>query len=215
MHHKSMHGQCGPAQNRRPIVCPVQNCAIDNYFVENQDYIHPTHTLIRNHHIMNNYHYFPNMASEANDFQTQDYAYPQGSSPDYNWMEFMSPQEMGQFGAGQPSGPGEQVAGVQSPMMPQGQMGGGQMPMMPQGQMGGGQMPMMPQGQMGGGQMPMMPQGQMGGGQMPMMPQGQMGGGQMPMMPYGKGPAPYGQTGKGKGKGQMGDYGGQMCPCPE
>ncbi|WP_406944038.1 CotD family spore coat protein [Halobacillus sp. SY10] len=201
MHQHSMQDSCGcgpmspmssPAGNRRPIVCPVQNCVVDNYFCENQDYIHPTHILVRNNHTLNNNHYFPYMVSEQNNFRTQDFAFPQGSSPDYNWMDYMNPQDMGQM----PSGQG------QMPMMNEedmeemeGMMGqGGQMPMMGQGQMpmmGDGQMPMMGQGQMpmmGDGQMPMMGQGQMpmmSDGQMPMMGQGQMpmmGQGQMPMM---------------------------------
>ncbi|MGP4075284.1 CotD family spore coat protein [Halobacillus sp. K22] len=151
MHHHSMQGQGAHSCNRRPIVCPVQQCVVDNYFVENQDYIHPTHILVQNHHLLNNFHYFPYMTSEANSFQTQDYSFPQGSSPDYNWMDYMS---QGQMGMGQD----------QMQMMAQDQMGMGQMPMMPQGQMGQGQMQMMPQGQMG-----------MGQGQMPMMPQGSMG----------------------------------------
>ncbi|KHE67521.1 CotD family spore coat protein [Halobacillus sp. BBL2006] len=171
MHHQSMPGQCHPPMNRRPIVCPMQHCVMDNYFVENQDIIHPTHLLVRNNHLLNNYNYFPLLVSEQNNFQTQEFNFPQGQSPDYNWMEFMSPQEMGQMPMG-----GE-MEGQQMPM--QGMMGEGEMPMMPQqGMMSGGQMPMSPQGMMGGGQMPMSPQGMMGGGQMPMMPQGQM-----PMMP--------------------------------
>ncbi|ELK45295.1 UNVERIFIED_CONTAM: CotD family spore coat protein [Halobacillus marinus] len=152
MHH-SMQGSCGcgpaaqPACNRRPIVCPVQQCVVDNHFVENQDYIHPTHVLVQNHHLLNNFHYFPYMVSEQNSFQTQEFAYPQGSSPDYNWMEYMN-QDMGQMPMG---GQG------QMPMMPQQMMGQeGQMPMM-------NQMPMMGQGQM--------PQQMMGQGQMPMMNQ--------------------------------------------
>ncbi|MGP4067852.1 CotD family spore coat protein [Halobacillus sp. B29] len=168
MHQHSMQGQGAQSCNRRPIVCPVQQCVVDNFFVENQDYIHPTHILVQNHHLLNNFHYFPYMTSEANSFQTQDYAFPQGSSPDYNWMDYMSQNQMGQG---------------QMPMMPQDQMGmgQGQMGMMPQDQMGQGQgqMPMMPQDQMGmgQGQMSMMPQGQMGmgQGQMQMMPQGPMG----------------------------------------
>ncbi|MGI8315320.1 CotD family spore coat protein [Halobacillus mangrovi] len=188
MHHQTMPGQCHAPINRRPIVCPMQHCVMDNYFVENQDIIHPTHLLVRNNHLLNNYNYFPLLVSEQNNFQTQEYNFPQGQSPDYNWMEFMSPQDMGQMpmmGEGDTEG--------QMPMMPQqGMMGEGQMPMMPQqGMMGEGQMPMMPQqGMMGGGQMPMMPQqGMMGGGQMPMMPQqGMMGQGQMPMMPQGQMP---------------------------
>ncbi|CDQ19542.1 CotD family spore coat protein [Halobacillus karajensis] len=179
MHQQSMHDSCGcgpmsPAGNRRPVVCPVQNCVVDNYFSENQDYIHPTHILVRNNHLLNNNHYFPYMVSEQNNYQTQDFAYPQGSSPDYNWMDYMNPQDMGQM-------PMEQG---QMPMMNEEDMAGnGQMPMMGQGQMpmmGQGQMPMMGQGQMpmmGQGQMPMMGQGQMpmmGQGQMPMMGQGQM-----------------------------------------
>ncbi|SFJ99492.1 Inner spore coat protein D [Halobacillus dabanensis] len=170
MHQQSMQGSCGcgpmsPAGNRRPVVCPVQNCVVDNYFCENQDYIHPTHILVRNNHMLNNNHYFPYMVSEQNNFQTQDFAFPQGSSPDYNWMDYMNPQEMGQS---------------QMPMMNdddmEGMMGQGQMPMMGQGQMpmmGQGQMPMMGQGQMpmmGQGQMPMM-----GQGQMPMMGPGSNG----------------------------------------
>ncbi|MBX0356260.1 spore coat protein [Halobacillus sp. Nhm2S1] len=198
MHQHSMQDSCGcgpmspmssPAGNRRPIVCPVQNCVVDNYFCENQDYIHPTHILVRNNHTLNNNHYFPYMVSEQNNFRTQDFAFPQGSSPDYNWMDYMNPQDMGQMPMDQGQG--------QMPMMNdedmeemEGMMGqGGQMPMMGNGQMPmmgqGGQMPMMGQGQMPmmgqGGQMPMM-----GNGQMPMMGQGgqmpMMGQGQMPMM---------------------------------
>ncbi|WLR46785.1 CotD family spore coat protein [Halobacillus litoralis] len=196
MHQQSMQDSCGcgpmspmsPAGNRRPIVCPVQHCVVDNYFCENQDYIHPTHILVRNNHTLNNNHYFPYMVSEQNNFRTQDFAFPQGSSPDYNWMDYMNPQDMGQMPMGQGQGQG------QMPMMNEedmedmeGMMGqGGQMPMMGQGQMPmmgqGGQMPMMGDGQMPmmgqGGQMPMMGQGQMPmmgqGGQMPMMGQGQM-----------------------------------------
>ncbi|GEN53957.1 CotD family spore coat protein [Halobacillus faecis] len=200
MHQHSMQDSCGcgpmspmssPAGNRRPIVCPVQNCVVDNYFCENQDYIHPTHILVRNNHTLNNNHYFPYMVSEQNNFRTQDFAFPQGSSPDYNWMDYMNPQDMGQMPMGQGQGQG------QMPMMNdedmeemEGMMGqGGQMPMM-----GNGQMPMMGQGgqmpMMGDGQMPMMGQGgqmpMMGNGQMPMMGQGgqmpMMGNGQMPMM---------------------------------
>ncbi|RWZ60306.1 hypothetical protein EQV77_03155 [Halobacillus fulvus] len=139
MHHH-MKGHCHSGCQRRPIVCPMQECVMDQYFVENQDYIHPTHILVQNHHLLNNYHYFPYLVSQANDFQTQDYAFPQGSSPDYDWMNYMEPQM-------NPQGMGPQG------MMPQGmspmQMGmapGAQAPMM-----GAGQMPMM-----GPGQMPMM-----------------------------------------------------------
>ncbi|MYL19382.1 hypothetical protein GLW04_05730 [Halobacillus litoralis] len=170
MHHHSMHDSCGcgpmsQCSNRCPIVCPVQHCVVDNFFCENQDYIHPTHILVRNNHLLNNNHYFPYMVSEQNNFQTQEFAYPQGSSPDYNWMENMNQQGAGAMGEMEEGG----MAGMN-----------GQMPMMDQGQMPGmnGQMPMMNQGQMPGmnGQMPMMNQGQMPGmnGQMPMMNQGQM-----------------------------------------
>ncbi|MGP4060043.1 CotD family spore coat protein [Halobacillus sp. H74] len=191
MHNHSMQGSCGcgpsgPASNRRPIVCPMQHCVLDNYFLENQDYIHPTHILVQNHHMLNNNHYFPYMVSEQNSFQTQDFAFPQGSSPDYNWMDYMNPQEMGQMPMGQGQGQG------QMPIMGQEDMGEmGQMPMMNQEGMDGmGQMPMMPGQMMGQGQMPM---GQ-GQGQMPMMAQGQMpmgqgqGQGQMPMMGQGQMP---------------------------
>jgi hypothetical protein len=187
-----MPGQCHSPTNRRPIICPMQHCVMDNYFVENQDIIHPTHLLVRNNHLLNNYNYFPLLVSEQNNFQTQEFNLPQGQSPEYNWMEFMSPQEMGQMPMGgemegQQMPMGSEAEGQQMPM--QGMMGEGEMPMMPQqGMMGGGQMPMSPQGMMGGGQMPMSPQGMMGGGQMPMSPQGMMGQGQMPMMPQGQMP---------------------------
>ena len=194
MHQHSMQGSCGcegpmmspSSGNRRPIVCPVQNCVVDNFFCENQDYIHPTHILVRNNHTLNNNHYFPYMVSEQNNFQTQDFAFPQGSSPDYNWMDYMNPQDMGQMPMGQGQMPMMNEEGMEEMegMMGQDQ-GQGQMPMMGQGQ---GQMPMMGQGQ---GQMPMMGQGQ---GQMPMMGQGQ---GQMPMMGQGQGQMPM------MGQGQM------------
>lgn len=152
MHQHHMPGHCAPACHRRPIVCPMQECVVDNYFVENQDYIHPTHILVQNHHLLNNYHYFPYMVSQSNDYQTQEYAFPQGSSPDYNWMEYMQD--------------GISAGGTFNPQMqpvPQGM--GQQMPMM------GGQPGMMQSPMMGG--QPGMMQSPMMGGQSGMM--------QMPM----------------------------------
>ncbi|UOR12499.1 CotD family spore coat protein [Halobacillus amylolyticus] len=94
------HHHCPPMRHR-PIVYPVQHCVQDNYFVENMDHIHPSHLTIQNHHLLNNYHYFPHTVSYTNDYNVENHYMPQGVEPQgYNWMD----QQMNQMPMEMPQG---------------------------------------------------------------------------------------------------------------
>ncbi|MFD2925768.1 CotD family spore coat protein [Halobacillus naozhouensis] len=87
---------CPHVRQCRPVVYPVHHCVQDNYFVENIDHIHPTHLTIQNHHLLNNYHYFPQTVSQTNGYNEENYYMPQGMEPQgYNWMDAQMQQEQG------------------------------------------------------------------------------------------------------------------------
>ncbi|MFG6114566.1 CotD family spore coat protein [Halobacillus sp. MO56] len=141
MHHKNCMGpgQTGP---RQQVVCPTRHCVQNNYFQNEVDYIHPTHTTIMNHHLTRNMHHFPQTQSVMDTFDSEDVFMPP-QRPEMTGPMGMGPQVAGaETGPRPPMGMGPQVAGAQ--MGPTPSMG-----MMPQGmgpQVAGVENGNMPQG---------------------------------------------------------------------
>lgn len=142
---------CGP---RPQMVSPAQQkmyppkqCVKHNYFQQEVDHIHPTHTTNCNHLNVVNKHYFPQTQSNVNSVSEQNVNMGP-TSP-----QMMGPGQMGPgMGPGQ-MGPGGQVAGASTgPMGGPGMMGPGHMG--PGSQVAGASTgPMGGPGMMGPGQM--------------------------------------------------------------
>ncbi|WP_163526198.1 CotD family spore coat protein [Halobacillus ihumii] len=112
------HRQCPHVRHCRPVIYPVHHCVQDNYFVENMDHIHPSHLTIQNHHLLNNYHYFPHTVSQTNNYNVEDHYMPQGMEPEgYNWMD--AQMEQGPMGMPQGQMQGQMDSMPSIPMPPQ------------------------------------------------------------------------------------------------
>ncbi|SET31411.1 spore coat protein D [Salinibacillus kushneri] len=80
MHHRHHHKGChpmgiSPAQNAvspaQNIVYPTKHCVKNNFIPHEVNHIHPTHTTVMNHHLVNNKHFYPQTQSVQSNVQSQ------------------------------------------------------------------------------------------------------------------------------------------------
>ena len=107
----------------KTVVHPVNENVVHCCSEETVKHIHPSHTTVKNHHLVKNVHVFPHSTSVANTFNEVDVyggSFNTGRPPT-GVAGAMSPGYPGM-------GPGSQVAGVMSPgypgMGPGSQVGG-------------------------------------------------------------------------------------------
>lgn len=64
-HHTPFYGNqaCGPTQT---IVCPTKCNEVNTASQSNVQYIHPSHTVVKNHHLVKNTHVYPHSTSWQN-----------------------------------------------------------------------------------------------------------------------------------------------------
>lgn len=105
MHHKPMCNMPNAVSPTKTMVCPTKQCAKHNYYEDEVNYVHPTHTTTYNHLNVNNKHFFPQTQSVVNTTSQQNINMGP-TSP-----QAVSPATLGPGGAG-PMGPANQVAGA-------------------------------------------------------------------------------------------------------
>ncbi|WP_236560886.1 CotD family spore coat protein [Pontibacillus sp. HMF3514] len=120
-----------PAQQK---VYPTKQCVKHNFFQQEVDHIHPTHTTNVNHVNVLNKHFFPQSQSDVTQVSQQNVNMGPGSQvAGASTGPMGGPGMMGPGGPGQ-MGPGSQVAGASTgPMGGPGMMGPGQMGQCPMG----------------------------------------------------------------------------------
>ncbi|TQS75404.1 spore coat protein [Ornithinibacillus gellani] len=104
---------CGCKQ----IVYPVKENVVNNCTKSVVKHIHPSHTTVMNHHLVENVHLFPHSTSVVN---TQNQVNINGGS-------FPVPAPPNQVGGAMSPGSGNQVGGMMQPGMGPGQQVGGAM----------------------------------------------------------------------------------------
>ncbi|WP_416826700.1 CotD family spore coat protein [Ectobacillus polymachus] len=122
----------GPVMTTPPVVHPTKHCVTNTFSTTVVPHIHPTHSTLINHQMIQNQHYFPQTQSAYNTVQ-------QTNVPGYGPSPLVAGAMTGPFapvspyggpspmvagamaGPGMPYGPGSQVAGAMTgPGMPYG-----------------------------------------------------------------------------------------------
>jgi spore coat protein D len=105
----------GPVMTTPPVVHPAKYCETHTFSTTVVPHIHPTHTTLVNHQMIQNQHYFPQTNSAVNQVQqTNVPGYGPGPGVPYG------PGAVAPYGPGPggPYGPGPQVAGAMTGPMP-------------------------------------------------------------------------------------------------
>lgn len=72
MRHRHCHPHCGCGRPKNPIVHPVKENVVHHCTEETVQHVHPSHTTVKNHHIIKNEHVYPHSTSTENSCEYVD-----------------------------------------------------------------------------------------------------------------------------------------------